>query len=154
MSEIKRILLVEDHRRDLELTLTALEECNLANEVTVVRDGAAALDFLRTCLESPPNANARHGLPALVLLDIKLPKLNGLEVLARMKSDPRLRKIPVVMLTSSREDPDLDRSYELGVNAYVVKPLDLQQFISAVKQTGAFWAVLNETPRGLARRPG
>ena len=151
MSELKRILLVEDNRRDLELTLTALEECNVANEVAVARDGAAALEFLRACLEAPPNTN---GLPALVLLDLKLPKLNGLEVLAQMKADPRLKKIPVVMLTSSREEPDLDRSYELGVNAYVVKPLDLQQFISAVKQTGAFWAVLNETPRDLARRPG
>lgn len=143
MNALKRILLVEDNRKDVELTLSALETHNIANEVTVVRDGASALDYLH---RRGQFADRDDGDPAVVLLDIKLPKLNGLEVLERMKRDPSLRTVPVVMLTSSREEPDLARAYELGVNAYVVKPVDFNRFVEAVKQVGAFWAVLNEPP--------
>lgn len=143
MSNLRRILLVEDNRNDVELALAALETHNLANEITVARDGAEALDFLH---RRGRFADRADGNPVVVLLDIKMPKLTGLEVLERMKSDPKLKTIPVVMLTSSREEPDLARAYALGVNAYVVKPVDFAQFTDAVRQVGAFWAVLNEPP--------
>lgn len=149
MNALKRILLAEDNSKDVELTLSALGSNNIANEVAVVRDGVAALDYLyrRGKYENNPEGN-----PAVVLLDIKMPRLNGLEVLERMKSDPLLKSVPVVMLTSSREEPDLERAYQLGVNAYVVKPVDFVQFVAAVRQVGAFWAVLNEPPLGSIKR--
>ena len=148
MDMLKRILLAEDDSRDLELTLTALESHNLANEVAVVRDGAQALDYL---YRRGKFADRPEGNPAVVLLDIKMPKINGLEVLSQLKNDPTLKTIPVVVLTSSSEEPDLAKAYELGVNAYVVKPVDFTQFIAAVKQIGGFWAVLNDPPRGCLR---
>jgi two-component system response regulator len=143
MCSLKRILLVEDSPKDAELTLVALDEYHLANEVLHLRDGAQALDFLYRRGEFAGRSN---GQPAVVLLDLKMPKVDGLEVLRQMKSDPQLRRIPVVIMTSSREEQDLLNSYELGVNAYVVKPVKFQEFVEAVKQVGAFWAVLNEPP--------
>ena len=149
MSPLKRILLAEDSAQDIELTLAALEEHNLANEVVVVRDGAEALDYLyhRGIHASQPN-----GLPVVVLLDLKMPKVDGLEVLRVMKSDSTLRSIPVVMITSSREEQDLIRIYHLGVNAYVVKPVDFQKFVESIKQVGFFWAIINEPPPGTVKR--
>jgi CheY-like chemotaxis protein len=140
---LPRILLAEDNDNDLELTLAALRSHRVANDVDVVRDGAEALDYL---YRRGQFANQPSGPLALVLLDLNMPKVNGLEVLRQIKSDPELRLIPVVMLTSSREEVDLLRSYELGVNAYVVKPVAFGEFMEAVKQLGAFWAVLNERP--------
>lgn len=145
MPPLKRILLVEDSAQDVELTLAALGEHNLANEVVVVRDGAEALDYL---LRRETHANRSNGQPVVVLLDLKMPKVDGLEVLREMKSNPDLKHIPVVMMTSSREEQDLVRSYALGVNAYVVKPVDFQQFVESIKQLGFFWAVINEPPPG------
>jgi len=141
---LKRILLAEDNENDLELTLAALREHRLANEVVVVRDGAEALDYLyrRGRFVDGPTTP-----PALVLLDLKMPKVDGLEVLRQIKSDVHLRRVPTVMLTSSREEVDLVRSYELGVNGYVVKPVDFSDFMEAVRQIGGFWAVVNEVPR-------
>ena len=144
-ADIRKILLVEDSIQDAEMTLAALQENNLANEVVHVRDGAEALDYLhgRGAVGSTGN-----GLPAFVLLDLKMPKVDGLEVLRQMKADARLRLIPVIMLTSSREEGDMIRSYRLGVNSYVVKPVDFGAFIEAVRALGAFWAVVNEPPPG------
>lgn len=149
MAPLKRILLAEDSERDIELTLAALDEYNLANEVVVARDGAEALDYLhqRGKFASHPN-----GLPVVVLLDLKMPKVDGLEVLRQMKDDSRLKQVPVVMVTSSREEQDLVRSYERGVNGYVVKPVDFQKFADAIKQIGYFWALINEPPPGVAKR--
>jgi len=142
---IGRILLVEDDPKDIDLTLAALGEYNLANEVIVVRDGAEALDYLH----SKGNYSSRaQENPAVVLLDLKLPKVDGLEVLRGIRSDERLKLIPVVVLTSSREDKDMVASYRLGVNAYVVKPVDFHEFVNAVKELGVFWAVINEPPPG------
>lgn len=141
-------MLAEDNERDLELTLAALEEHKLANQVIVVRDGAEALDYLYS---RGKHAHQAGGLPVVVLLDLKMPKVDGLEVLRQMKSDPNLKVVPVVMITSSREEQDLLRSYQLGVNAYVVKPVDFQKFTDAVKQIGAFWAVINEPPPRAAK---
>lgn len=146
---LKPILLVEDNPRDLELTLVALAKSQLANEVITLRDGAEALDYLH-CRGS--YESREKGLPAVVLLDLKLPKVDGLQVLEQIKSCPELRSVPVVVLTSSREEPDLTASYRLGVNAYVVKPVKFQDFIRAIQDLGVFWAVLNEPPPG-ARRP-
>jgi len=148
VNSLKRILLVEDSIRDAELILDALEGNKLANEIVHVRDGAEALDYL---YRRGPFANRSDDHPALLLLDLKLPKVDGLEVLRQIKGDPALRMIPVVMMTSSRQEQDLIRSYELGVNAYVVKPLKFQDFVDAVKQVSAFWAVLNEVPERLSR---
>jgi len=142
---LKPILLVEDDKRDLELTLVALERSQLANEVIVVRDGAQALDYL---LREGDFARREEGNPAVMLLDLKLPKVNGLEVLQKVRSTPNLRSMPVVMLTSSQEESDVVRSYELGVNAYVVKPVEFKQFVTAIADLGIFWAVLNEPPPG------
>ncbi len=150
MPELKRILLAEDNANDVELTLAALAEHNLANEVVVVRDGNEALDYL---YRRGPFANRPGEHPAVVVLDIKMPKVGGLEVLRAIKQDEHLRVIPVVMLTSSREEGDLMRSYQAGVNAYVVKPVDFNQFSEAVKQLGLFWALINETPPGSLHRP-
>lgn len=145
MDEIKRILLVEDDVNDVELTLESLRDYNLANEVIVARDGEEALDYLfrRNKFAHVPNGN-----PVVILLDIKMPRLNGLEVLKIIKGDDRLRLIPVVMVTSSQEEPDLQKAYELGANAYVVKPVDVQQFMNAIKELGVFWAVFNVPPPG------
>ena len=145
MNELGRILLVEDDPKDIELTLAALGEYKLANEVIVVRDGAEALDYLHT--KGNYRSRAREN-PAVVLLDLKLPKVDGLEVLREIRSDERLKHIPVVVLTSSREDRDMVASYKLGVNAYVVKPVDFHEFVNAVKELGVFWAVINEPPPG------
>ncbi len=149
MSELKRVLFAEDSENDVELTLTALKENRLANEVVVVRDGVEALDYLyrRGQFQSRPAGN-----PAVVLLDLKMPRVDGLGVLRTMRSEQSLRAIPVVILTSSREERDLIESYELGVNGYVVKPVKFQQFVDAVKTLGLFWAVLNEPPPGSIRR--
>ena len=138
---IRRILLVEDSKHDAELTMVALDECHLANHVDVATDGAEALDYL---YRRGAFAGRETDQPVVVLLDLKMPKVDGLEVLKQMKSDPALKNIPVVMLTSSGEERDLVRSYELGVNAYVVKPVDFQQFIESVKKLGCFWAITNE----------
>lgn len=140
---LKRILLAEDDPNDIELTMTALTDHGMANEVDVVHDGAEALDYL---YKRGPYANRTTGVPAVVLLDIKMPKVDGVEVLRQIKGDPELRVIPVVMLTSSREERDLFESYRLGANAFVVKPVDFAAFVDAVKQVGAFWAVVNEPP--------
>jgi len=143
MNQIKRILLVEDDPRDLELTLTALEEYQLVNGVDVARDGEEALDYLyrRGNFKTRDSSN-----PSVVILDLKLPKVSGLDVLRQMKADENLKQVPVVVLTSSREEQDLIASYELGVNAYVVKPVDFHKFVEAVKTLGVFWLVLNEAP--------
>ena len=140
---LKDILVVEDNAKDLELTLNALGENNLANQIAVARDGAEALDYLyaRGKFATRPKSN-----PAVVLLDLKMPKVDGLEVLRKVKADENLKYIPVVMLTSSREEKDLMDSYHLGVNAYVVKPVNFNEFVTAVKSLGAFWAVVNEPP--------
>lgn len=145
---LKPILLVEDNPNDLELTLIALEKSQLANDVVVVRDGAEALDYLH-CREA--HQNRVPGNPAVILLDLKLPKVDGLEVLSVIRATNGLRSIPVVMLTSSKEEQDLVRSYELGVNAYVVKPVEFGEFVTAIADLGVFWAVLNEPPPGSVR---
>jgi CheY-like chemotaxis protein len=146
---MRRILLVEDDPKDVELTLTALEEYNLANEVVVARDGAEALDYLycRGGFADRPRDN-----PAVLLLDLKLPKVDGLEVLQQIKSDDNLRMVPVVVLTSSREEKDMVTSYKLGVNAYVVKPVDFHEFVNAIKELGMFWAIINEPPPGSVKK--
>jgi CheY-like chemotaxis protein len=143
IAELKRIVLAEDNANDVELTMTALRENRVANEIVVVRDGAEALDYLykRNAHQHRPGGN-----PALLLLDLKMPKVDGIEVLRQVKSDPALKMTPVVVLTSSREEQDLVRTYDLGVNAYVVKPVNFHEFIDAVKLLGGFWAVVNETP--------
>jgi len=143
MPEVRHILLADDNANDVELTLAALRANHLANEVVVTRDGAEALDYL---LRRAQYAGRPSGNPGLMLLDLKMPKVDGLEVLRHVKSDPDLKTIPVVVLTSSREERDLVRSYNLGVNAYVVKPVDFHDFIDAVKLLGGFWALLNELP--------
>jgi CheY-like chemotaxis protein len=145
---LKPILLVEDNPKDLELTLVALSKSNLANDIVVMRDGAEALDYL---YRRGDHASRREGNPAVVLLDLKLPKVDGLQVLETIKADQDLRSIPVVMLTSSREEQDLLKSYSLGVNAYVVKPVDFREFLDAIRELGIFWAVLNEPPPDASR---
>lgn len=142
-TSIRRILLAEDDPNDVELTLNVLSEHGTANEVDVVGDGAEALDYLH---RRGKYAGRTSGDPAVVLLDIKMPKVDGVEVLRQLKSDPALSMIPVVMLTSSREERDLVESYRLGANAFVVKPVDFGAFAQAVKQVGAFWAVVNVPP--------
>lgn len=147
MSSPQRILLVEDNPLDAEMTLVALEEHHLANTVVLTTDGEQALDYLyaRGKFQGRPAGN-----PVVILLDLKMPRVDGIEVLATIKADPALKTIPVVMLTSSREEQDLHRCYDLGVNAYVVKPVDFQQFVAAVRQLGAFWTIHNEPPPGSA----
>lgn len=149
MADLGRILMVEDDPNDVELTLTALGEYNLANEVVVTRDGAEALDYLY-CRGSYAGRSTDN--PAVLLLDLKLPKVDGLQVLRQVKSDEKLRVIPVVVLTSSREERDMVQSYQLGVNAYVVKPVDFHEFVNAIKELGVFWAVINQPPPGSMRR--
>jgi CheY-like chemotaxis protein len=145
MADSRPILLVEDNPRDLELTLAALERCQLANVIAIARDGAEALDYLHVRGDF---SDREAGDPAVVLLDLKLPKVDGLEVLQEIKADAALRRIPVVMLTSSREERDVVRSYELGVNAFVVKPVDFTEFFKAIQELGMFWAIVNEPPPG------
>lgn len=143
ITRLRRILLAEDSANDVELTLAALAEHRLANQVDVVRDGAQALDYL---FERGAYEGRAGGHPGVVLLDLKMPKVSGLEVLRQIKADPALRTVPVVMLTSSREEADLTASYELGVNAYVVKPVEFSAFMDAVRQVGGFWGLVNEFP--------
>ena len=145
MERLGRILMVEDDPRDVELSLTALEDYNLANEVVVVRDGEEALNYLTYQGQYAARAS---GNPAVMLLDLKLPKVDGLEVLRQVKLNEKLKMIPVVVLTSSHEEKDLVASYTLGVNAYVVKPVDFHQFVNAIKELGVFWAVINAPPPG------
>jgi DNA-binding response OmpR family regulator len=149
MERLGRILMVEDDQKDVELTLTALEEYNLANEVVVVGDGEEALDYLycRGAFKMRTGDN-----PAVMLLDLKLPKVDGLEVLQKVKSDEKLKIIPVVVLTSSHEERDMVASYKLGVNAYVVKPVDFHEFVNAIRELGVFWAVINEPPPGSVKK--
>ena len=149
IDKLGRILMVEDDPKDVELTLTALEEYNLANEVVVTRDGEQALNYLYCRGEYKTRSS---GNPAVMLLDLKLPKVDGLEVLKQIKSDADLRMIPVVVLTSSKEEKDMVASYKLGVNAYVVKPVDFHEFVNAIKELGVFWAVINEPPPGSVRK--
>jgi len=145
MSNLGRILLVEDDPKDVELTMTALEDYKLANEVVVARDGEEALDYL---YRRGNFATRSTDNPAVLLLDLKLPKVDGLEVLQQIKSDAKLKLIPVVVLTSSHEEKDMIASYKLGVNAYVVKPVDFHEFVNAIKELGIFWAIINEAPPG------
>jgi CheY-like chemotaxis protein len=149
MNNLGRILLVEDDPRDVELTMTALEDYKLANEVILARDGKEALDYLycRGKFNARPGGN-----PAVMLLDLKLPKVDGLEVLQQIRSDEQLKMIPVVVLTSSHEEKDLVRSYALGVNAYVVKPVDFHEFVNAVKELAVFWGIINQPPPGSVSR--
>jgi CheY-like chemotaxis protein len=151
MADLRPILLVEDSPRDLELTLAALAKCQLANEIVIARDGAEALEYL---YRQGAHAGRAQGDPAVVLLDLKLPKVDGLEVLEQVKKDKDLRHVPVVMLTSSREEQDVVKSYELGVNAFVVKPVDFREFFEAIRDLGIFWAILNEPPPGGGRLSG
>ena len=141
--KFKRILLAEDNLDDIELTLRVLAEYHLANKVDVVRDGMEAMDYL---FRRGRFADRPPGNPALLLLDNKMPRVDGLEVVRRVKADERLKTIPVVMLTSSREQGDLFKSYELGVNAYVIKPVDFFDFVNAVRELGGFWGIVNEPP--------
>jgi CheY-like chemotaxis protein len=143
MVNLRIILLVEDNPKDVELTLEALSEHNLANQVVVVKDGVEAMEYLRC---EGKYKLRKQGNPAVILLDIKMPRMDGIEVLKAIRSNDNLKTIPVVMLSSSREEPDLKKSYELGVNAYVVKPVNFKDFLNAVKQIGLFWAMLNELP--------
>jgi CheY-like chemotaxis protein len=141
MNSLKPILLVEDSAKDIELTMAALEDSRLANRVIVLRDGSEALDYLHQ-----HSTGGDEDFPAVMLLDIKMPKVSGIEVLRSIKSSPDLKQVPVVMLTSSREGPDLKACYALGANGYVVKPVDFAEFFEAVKALGKFWAVVNEPP--------
>jgi DNA-binding response OmpR family regulator len=147
--KIGRILIVEDDPKDVELTLTALEEYNLANEVVVTGNGADALDYLYC--RGKYSTRSREN-PAVMLLDLKLPKVDGLEVLKQVKNDENLKMIPVVVLTSSREEKDMIASYKLGVNAYVVKPVDFHEFVNAIRELGIFWAIINAPPPGSVRK--
>ena len=150
MNKLGRILLVEDDPQDVELTLTALQEYKLANDVVIAGNGQEALDYLY-CRGRFSERERSH--PAVMLLDLKLPKVDGLEVLQQVRSDEQLRLLPVVVLTSSQQERDVIRSYELGVNAYVVKPVDFHAFVNAVKELGVFWAVINEPPPGSMKKP-
>lgn len=149
MKTLARILLVEDNPNDEEMTLEALDECKLINEVVVVRDGQEALDYL---FYQGGYADRAQCNPAVILLDLKLPKIDGMEVLRKIRSDEQLKLIPVVIMTSSREERDIASGYALGVNAYVVKPVSFPHFIEAVKELGVFWALINQPPLNSARR--
>jgi len=148
VSDLRPILLVEDSAKDAELTIMALRRCNLLNEVIHVRDGQEALDYLR---REGAHVDIASDGPVVMLLDLKLPKLNGLEVLAEVRKDPALSSIPVVMLTSSSEESDLVRSYERGVNAFVVKPVDFNEFLQAIQNLGMFWGLTNQPPKWVGR---
>jgi DNA-binding response OmpR family regulator len=148
MNVLKKILLVEDNPNDVELTMEALSENNIANAVDIARDGEEALDYLNCqgSFSSRPEGN-----PGVILLDLKLPKINGLEVLKSIRENEKLKMIPVVILTSSREERDLVEGYRLGTNAYVVKPVDFKEFVTAIKNLGLFWAIINEPPPGCGK---
>lgn len=148
MSTLRPILLAEDNSNDVELTLTALHSLNLANEIVVVNDGAAVLDFL---LRRNAFATRTSPQPAVLLLDLKMPRVDGLEALRLIRENPDFKLMPIVILTSSREEADLVKGYQLGANGYVVKPVDFDQFISAVSQLGVFWALINEVPPAAPR---
>lgn len=141
--KIKRILLADDNQNDIELTILALSEYNLANSIDIAHDGVEVLEYLRS---EGKYSGRSPGNPAIIMLDLRMPRMDGIEVLKKIKGDPGLRLIPVVMVTSSREERDLLEAYKLGVNAYVVKPVDFNQFIAAIKQLGIFWAIINEVP--------
>jgi CheY-like chemotaxis protein len=143
MSKLRPILLSEDNPNDVELTLTALHSLNLANEIVVVKDGSEVLDFLH---RRNAFSSRAAGPPAVIMLDLKMPRMDGLEALRQIRAAPDLKMLPIVILTSSREENDLVKGYQLGANAYVVKPVDFDQFISAVSQLGVFWALINEPP--------
>jgi CheY-like chemotaxis protein len=145
MTHLRTLLLVEDNPNDVELTLTALKEANLANEIIVANDGAEALDYL---FRRGRHQGRAGGQPGVILLDLKMPKVDGHEVLRQIRADPQLHLVPVVVLTSSREERDLYQSYDNGANSYVVKPVDFDEFITAVSKLGVFWALLNEPPPG------
>jgi CheY-like chemotaxis protein len=145
MTTLRSVMLVEDNPNDVELTLTALRDANLANEIVVKNDGEQALDYL---FRRGTHAGRIGGQPAVILLDLKMPKVDGHEVLRQIRADSQLRLVPVVMLTSSREEKDLYESYDNGANAYVVKPVDFDEFITAISKLGVFWALLNEPPPG------
>ncbi|HEX8880446.1 MAG TPA: response regulator [Candidatus Acidoferrum sp.] len=149
MEKLGRILMVEDDPKDVELSMTALEDYNLVNEVVVARDGEEALDYL-FCRGKFQDRSSDN--PAVILLDLKLPKVDGLEVLREIKSNAKLKMIPVVVLTSSKEETDMVTSYKLGVNAYVVKPVDFHEFVNAIKELGVFWALINQPPPGSVRK--
>ena len=149
VEKLGRILMVEDDPKDVELSMTALEDYNLVNEVVVARDGEEALDYL-FCRGKFQDRSGDN--PAVILLDLKLPKVDGLEVLREIKSDAKLKMIPVVVLTSSKEEKDMVTSYKLGVNAYVVKPVDFHEFVNAIKELGVFWALINQPPPGSVRK--
>lgn len=149
MDNLGKILLVEDDPNDVELTVIALTENYLANEIVITRDGEEALEFL---YRRGAHESREAGNPIVVLLDLKLPKVDGLEVLKQVKSDPALRTIPVVMLTSSREERDLIRSYDLGTNAYVAKPVGFEELVESVKKVGLLWPVVNHPPPGSGER--
>lgn len=150
METLKRILLVEDDPKDVELILSALSEHNLANEIVVARDGVEALDYLH---RRGPFALRPEGNPVVILLDLKMPRLDGIQVLKQLKSDEQMRLIPVVILTSSRESHDLEEAYRIGANAYVVKPVRFTEFVKAVKEIGLFWVIVNEPPPSGAKKP-
>ena len=147
MNSLRPILLVDDSLLDIELTISALKRNHVANEIIVARHGGEAMDFLHRRGEYQ---NRARGNPVVVFLDLKMPKVDGLEVLRQIKSDPALKMLPVVMLTSSREESDLIKSYQLGTNAYIVKPVGFEQFTEAIRELGIFWAVLNEPPPDLS----
>ena len=143
MNDLKTILIAEDNPQDVELTIEALKDYNLANHIVAVSDGVEAMEYLRY---EGRYKNRMKGRPAVLLLDIKMPRMDGIEVLEAIRKDEKLKTLPVVMLTSSREEPDLEKCYEMGVNAYVVKPVDFMEFIEAVRHIGIFWAIINELP--------
>jgi two-component system response regulator len=143
MKEGVEILLVEDSASDAEMTINALKKNNLANKLLHLKDGSAALDFIFG--EGPYLGRSVEDKPRVILLDLKMPKVNGIEVLERIRSDARTRTIPVVMLTSSREDPDIEKCYELGVNSYVIKPVEFEEFQKAISNLGLFWMIVNQT---------
>ena len=147
-TEVKRILIVDDSPKDIELTISALGEKNLANEVAIAEDGEEALDYL---YKRGKFVYYDHGNPAVILLDIKMPKMNGIEVLKHIRSNPEFKSIPVIMVTSSGEERDLVESYKLGANAYVIKPVDIAQFIDAIKVLGQFWVVINQLPSPISK---
>lgn len=144
MIELRPILLAQDNPKDVELTVEALSEHHLANRLAVVNDGVEVLEYLRC---QGPFKDRKTGLPCVLLLDIKMPRMDGIEVLAAIRADDRLKSLPVVMLTASSEEPDLQKCYALGVNAYVVKPVNFADFLDAVKHIGVFWAILNKQQR-------
>ena len=149
MNSLRNILLVDDSPRDTEMAVHALESCNLANEVTTLRDGSEALDYL---YYRGDYALRPRSQPAVILLDLKMPRVDGIEVLRQIKGDPELRFIPVVIMTSSREEQDIVNCYRLGSNAYVVKPVNFHEFVDAVKRLGAFWGVTNDPPPFILER--